>query len=73
VFSIQSSGRRCRRSDLGERDKAQENALVQVATRCGQGSETYNDPKYLRLRHGTPEDLIENLAGAGGVIGKAVE
>jgi len=34
---------------------------------------TYNDPEYLKQRHGVPEDLIKNLAGAGAVIGKAVE
>ena len=36
-------------------------------------SVTYNDPAYLKDRHGVPEDLIKNLAGAGVVIGKAVE
>jgi len=34
---------------------------------------TYNDPEYLRKRHGVPEDLIRNLAGAGALIAKAVE
>ena len=34
---------------------------------------TYNSPEYLRERHGVPQDLIKNLAGAGVVIGKAVE
>jgi uncharacterized protein (DUF302 family) len=34
---------------------------------------TYNEPKYLKERHGVPEELIKNLAGAGAVIGKAVE
>jgi len=34
---------------------------------------TYNDPEYLKQRHGVPEELIKNLAGAGAVIGKAVE
>ena len=33
----------------------------------------YNDPEYLRERHGVPPDLIKNLAGAGVVIAKAVE
>jgi|SRR5215471_4550638 len=33
----------------------------------------YNDPEYLRERHGVPPDLIKNLAGAGAVIAKAVE
>jgi len=34
---------------------------------------TYNDPAYLKERHGVPEELIKNLAGAGVLIGKAVE
>jgi uncharacterized protein (DUF302 family) len=34
---------------------------------------TYNDPEYLRERHGVPADLIKNLAGAGALITKAVE
>jgi uncharacterized protein (DUF302 family) len=40
---------------------------------AGTVSVTYNDPEYLRERHGVPADLIKNLAGAGVVIGKAVE
>jgi uncharacterized protein (DUF302 family) len=40
---------------------------------AGKVSVTYNDPEYLRERHGVPEELIKNLAGAGTVIGKAVE
>lgn len=40
---------------------------------AGKVSVTYNDPQYLRERHGVPEELIKNLAGAGVVIGKAVE
>jgi uncharacterized protein (DUF302 family) len=39
----------------------------------GKVSITYNDPQYLKERHGAPEELIKNLAGAGSVIGKAVE
>ena len=39
----------------------------------GKVSVTYNDPEYLKDRHGVPEELIKNLAGAEGVIGKAVE
>ncbi len=39
----------------------------------GKVSVTYNDPEYLKARHGVPEELIKNLAGAGVVIGKAVE
>ena len=34
---------------------------------------TYNSPEYLQERHGVPAELIKNLAGAGVVIGKAVE
>lgn len=34
---------------------------------------TYNDPDYLRERHGVPADLMKNLAGAGALITKAVE
>jgi uncharacterized protein (DUF302 family) len=40
---------------------------------AGKISVTYNDPEYLRDRHGVPGELIKNLAGAGVVIGKAVE
>ena len=39
----------------------------------GKVSVTYNSPDYLRDRHGVPEELIKNLAGAGAVIAKAVE
>ena len=39
----------------------------------GKVSVTYNDPEYLKERHGVPGELIKNLAGAGVVIGKAVE
>jgi len=34
---------------------------------------TYNDPDYLRVRHGVPSELIKNVAGAGALIAKAVE
>jgi len=34
---------------------------------------TYNAPEYLTERHGVPEQLIKNLAGAGTVIAKAVD
>lgn len=34
---------------------------------------TYNAPAYLKERHGVPEDLIKNLAGAGPLMEKAVE
>jgi uncharacterized protein (DUF302 family) len=39
----------------------------------GRVSVTYNDPQYLKQRHGVPEDLIKNLAGPGTLIAKAVE
>lgn len=39
----------------------------------GKVSVTYNDPAYLKDRHGVPEELIKNLAGAGVVIAQAVE
>lgn len=39
----------------------------------GQTTVTYNSPEYLRRRHGFPADLIQNLAGAGVLIEKAVE
>jgi len=39
----------------------------------GKVSVTYNDPQYLKERHGVPEELIKNLAGAGVVMAKAVE
>jgi uncharacterized protein (DUF302 family) len=34
---------------------------------------TYNDPEYLKQRHGVPDDLIKNLAGAGPLMQRAVE
>ena len=34
---------------------------------------TYNDPEYLRERHGFSAELTKNLAGAGALIAKAVE
>ena len=39
----------------------------------GRVSVTYNDPEYLRARHGFPAELTKNLAGAGALIAKAVE
>jgi uncharacterized protein (DUF302 family) len=47
-------------------------ALVAEDAR-GKVSVTYNDPEYLKERHGVPADLIKNLAGAAVVIAKAVE
>lgn len=34
---------------------------------------SYNSPEYLQQRHGFPEDLVKNIAGAGALIQKAVE
>ena len=34
---------------------------------------TYNTAEYLQERHGVPQNLIKNLAGAEAVIAKAVE
>lgn len=39
----------------------------------GKVSVTYNDPTYLRERHAVPAELMENLAGAGVLIARAVE
>lgn len=39
----------------------------------GKASVTYNDPEYLKERHGVPAELIKNLVGAGALIAKAVE
>ncbi len=40
---------------------------------AGKVTVTYNDPEYLRARHGVPAELIKNLAGAGALVAKAVE
>src|ERR1700688_2169881 len=34
---------------------------------------SYNSAEYLQERHGVPQDLIKNIAGAGALIAKAVE
>ena len=39
----------------------------------GKVSVTYNDPEYLRARHGFAAEFTKNLAGAGALIAKAVE
>ncbi len=39
----------------------------------GKVTVTYNDPEYLRERHGFAAELTKNLAGAGALIAKAVE
>jgi uncharacterized protein (DUF302 family) len=40
---------------------------------AGKVSVTYNSPEYMKERHGVPNELIKNLAGAGALIAKAVE
>ena len=47
-------------------------ALVAADTE-GKVSVSYNDPEYLRERHGVPAELMKNLAGAGVLIAQAVE
>lgn len=47
-------------------------ALIAEAAN-GKISVTFNDPEYLRTRHGFPTELVKNLAGAGALIAKAVE
>lgn len=39
----------------------------------GRVTVTFNDPGYLKQRHGVPDELIKNLAGTGALIEKAVE
>jgi uncharacterized protein (DUF302 family) len=39
----------------------------------GKVSVTYNSPEYLQQRHGIPDDLIKNIAGAGTLLAKAME
>jgi uncharacterized protein (DUF302 family) len=34
---------------------------------------SYNSPEYLQRRHGIPNDLLRNIAGAGALLQKAVE
>jgi len=34
---------------------------------------SHNSPEYLQQRHGFPEELVKNIAGAGALIQKAVE
>jgi uncharacterized protein (DUF302 family) len=33
----------------------------------------YNSQEYLQERHGVPAELVKNIAGAGGLVAKAVE
>jgi uncharacterized protein (DUF302 family) len=39
----------------------------------GQVWVSYNDPDYLKQRHGIPDELVKNIAGVGAVLEKAVE
>lgn len=34
---------------------------------------SYNNPEYLRERHGVPADLVKNIAGAGALLKQAAE
>ena len=34
---------------------------------------SYNSPDYLQQRHGSPADLVKNIAGVGALVEKAVE
>jgi len=34
---------------------------------------TYNDPEYLRQRHGVPAELVKNIAGVSALVEQAVE
>jgi uncharacterized protein (DUF302 family) len=34
---------------------------------------SYNSPDYLQQRHGIPEELVKNIAGAGAVLAEAVK
>ncbi len=34
---------------------------------------SYNDPAYLKQRHGVPDDLVKNIAGVGMLVQKIVE
>jgi uncharacterized protein (DUF302 family) len=34
---------------------------------------SYNSPGYLQQRHGIPEELVKNIAGAGAVLAEAVK
>ena len=37
----------------------------------GQTTVAYNDPEYLRRRHGFPAELVKNIAGMAALIGAA--
>jgi uncharacterized protein (DUF302 family) len=34
---------------------------------------SYNDPEYLKQRHGIPDELVKNIAGAGALLAEAVK
>ena len=34
---------------------------------------SYNDPQYLKQRHGVPDDLMTNITGAGALLHQAAE
>ena len=34
---------------------------------------SYNSPEYLRLRHGLPPELVQNIAAVGALAAKAAE
>lgn len=34
---------------------------------------TFNSPKYLKERHGIPDDLLKNISGVGALVEKALE
>ena len=34
---------------------------------------SYNSPEYLKQRHGIPDELVKNIAGAGAVVEEAVK
>ena len=40
---------------------------------AGQVWISFNDPEYVARRHGLPEALAQNIAGAGALIQKAAE
>jgi uncharacterized protein (DUF302 family) len=39
----------------------------------GKAWASYNSPEYLQKRHGVPESLMKNIAGAGALVAKALE
>ena len=49
--------------------------LKALAWEDGEGAVwlSYNDPEYLKRRHGIPDELVKNIAGAGAVLAQAVK